>query len=35
LEAAADDLRLSEVRELLREYKRVVEGLRAMGGFDE
>ncbi|KAI0299280.1 hypothetical protein BC826DRAFT_996415 [Russula brevipes] len=35
LEATADDLRLSEVRELLREYKRVVEGLRAMGGFDE
>ena len=35
LEAAADDLRLSEVKELLREYKRVVEGLRAMGGFDE
>jgi len=35
LEAAADDLRLSEVKELLCEYKRVVEGLRAMGGFDE
>ena len=35
LEAVADDLRLSEVRELLREYKRVVEGMRAMGGFDE
>ncbi|KAH9992727.1 hypothetical protein BJV74DRAFT_950918 [Russula compacta] len=35
LEAAADDLRLSEVKELLREYKRVVEGLRAIGGFDE
>ncbi|KAH9066529.1 hypothetical protein EDB87DRAFT_1678405 [Lactarius vividus] len=35
LEAAADDLRLSEVRELLREYKRVVEGLRTMGGFEE
>jgi hypothetical protein len=35
LEAAADDLRLSEVKELLREYKRVVEGLRAVGGFDE
>ena len=35
LEAAADDLRLSEVKELLREYKRVVEGIRAMGGFDE
>jgi hypothetical protein len=35
LEAAADDLRLSEVKELLREYKRVVDGLRAMGGFEE
>jgi hypothetical protein len=35
LEATADDLRLSEVKELLREYKRVVEGMRAMGGFDE
>ncbi|KAH9004555.1 hypothetical protein EDB86DRAFT_1959670 [Lactarius hatsudake] len=35
LEAAADDLRLSEVKELLREYKRVVEGLRTMGGFEE
>jgi hypothetical protein len=35
LEAVADDLRLAEVRELLREYKRVVEGLRAMGGFEE
>ncbi|KAI9464818.1 hypothetical protein F5148DRAFT_999971 [Russula earlei] len=35
LEATADDLRLSEVKELLYEYKRVVEGLRAMGGFDE
>ncbi|KAH9175901.1 hypothetical protein EDB89DRAFT_1942560 [Lactarius sanguifluus] len=34
LEAAADDLRLSEVKELLREYKRVVEGLRTMGGFE-
>ncbi|KAI0313200.1 hypothetical protein OF83DRAFT_1065909 [Amylostereum chailletii] len=35
LECAEDDLRLSEVRELLREYKRVVEAMRAMGGFDE
>jgi hypothetical protein len=35
LEVAADDLRLSEVKELLREYRRVVEGLRAMGGFEE
>jgi hypothetical protein len=35
LEAAADDLRLSEVKELLREYRRVVEGLRAVGGFEE
>jgi hypothetical protein len=35
LEAAADDLKLSEVKELLREYKRIVEGVRAMGGFEE
>ena len=35
LEAAADDLRLSEVKELLQEYRRVVEGLRAVGGFEE
>jgi hypothetical protein len=35
LDVAADDLRLSEVKELLHEYKRVVEGVRAMGGFDE
>lgn len=35
LEAAADDLRLSEVKELLREYKRVVDGMRAVGGFEE
>ncbi|KAI0306035.1 hypothetical protein B0F90DRAFT_1814842 [Multifurca ochricompacta] len=35
LDMVADDFRLSEVRELLREYKRVVEGLRAMGGFEE
>ena len=35
LEAAADDLRLSEVKELLHEYKRVVEGVRVMGAFDE
>jgi len=35
LEATADDLRLIEVRELLREYRRVVEGLRAVGGFEE
>ncbi|EJD48228.1 hypothetical protein AURDEDRAFT_113071 [Auricularia subglabra TFB-10046 SS5] len=29
------DLRLGEVGELLREYRRVVEGLRALGGFRE
>lgn len=35
LDAVADDLRLSEVKELLCEYRRVVEGLRAVGGFEE
>ncbi|KAI0045809.1 hypothetical protein FA95DRAFT_1607404 [Auriscalpium vulgare] len=35
LECTEDDIKVSEVKELLREYKRVVEGMRAMGGFDE
>ncbi|KAF5316222.1 hypothetical protein D9619_006641 [Psilocybe cf. subviscida] len=35
LECSADDLRLSEVSELLREYRRLVEGIRAVDGFDE
>jgi hypothetical protein len=35
LECAEDDIRVSEVRELLREYRRLVEGVRAAGGFDE
>ncbi|KAF8884076.1 hypothetical protein CPB84DRAFT_1850791 [Gymnopilus junonius] len=35
MECTPDDLRLSEVGELLREYRRLVEGVRAAGGFDE
>ncbi|KDQ50153.1 hypothetical protein JAAARDRAFT_42332 [Jaapia argillacea MUCL 33604] len=35
LECTEDDLRVSEVGELLREYKRLVEGVRALGVFDE
>ncbi|KAH9479835.1 Vacuolar protein sorting-associated protein 9A [Psilocybe cubensis] len=35
LECNPDDLRLSEVGELLREYRRLVEGIRTVGGFDE
>ncbi|KAG0701109.1 hypothetical protein DFH29DRAFT_580744 [Suillus ampliporus] len=35
MECTEDDLRVSEVGELLREYRRLVEGVRAMGGFDE
>ncbi|KAH7919350.1 hypothetical protein BV22DRAFT_1123345 [Leucogyrophana mollusca] len=35
VECAEDDIKVSEVGELLREYKRLVEGIRAMGGFDE
>ncbi|RDX50836.1 hypothetical protein OH76DRAFT_1481912 [Lentinus brumalis] len=31
----ADDLKVSEVGELLREYKRLAEAVRAMGGFHE
>jgi len=34
MECTPDDLRLSEVGELLREYRRLVEGIRAVGGFD-
>ncbi|KDR67748.1 hypothetical protein GALMADRAFT_258040 [Galerina marginata CBS 339.88] len=30
-----DDLRLAEVGELLREYRRLVEGVRSVGGFEE
>ena len=35
LECNEEDLRVSEIRDLLREYRRVVEGMRAMGGFQE
>ncbi|KAF8159896.1 hypothetical protein B0H34DRAFT_705261 [Crassisporium funariophilum] len=35
IECTPDDLRLSEVGELLRDYRRLVEGIRAVGGFDE
>ncbi|KAG2136104.1 uncharacterized protein EDB93DRAFT_1254091 [Suillus bovinus] len=35
MECAEDDLRVSEVAELLREYRRLVEGVRALGAFDE
>ncbi|PPR03926.1 hypothetical protein CVT24_008108 [Panaeolus cyanescens] len=34
MECSADDLRLSEIGELLREYRRVVEGVRSVGGFE-
>ena len=34
IECTPDDLRLSEIGELLREYRRLVEGIRAVGGFD-
>ncbi|KAF7329907.1 VPS9 domain-containing protein [Mycena kentingensis (nom. inval.)] len=33
LNCAADDLRLAEVAELLRDYRRLVDGIRAVGGF--
>lgn len=33
LECAADDLKVGEVGELLREYRRLAEAVRAMGGF--
>ncbi|OJA12648.1 hypothetical protein AZE42_07958 [Rhizopogon vesiculosus] len=35
MECAEEDLRVSEVGELLREYRRLVEGIRAIGGFEE
>lgn len=35
LECAEDDLKVSEVGELLREYRRLVEAVRAVGGFDD
>ncbi|KIM38306.1 hypothetical protein M413DRAFT_447811 [Hebeloma cylindrosporum] len=35
IDCAPDDLRLSEVRELLRDYRRLVEGIRAVGGFED
>ncbi|KAJ7076454.1 hypothetical protein B0H15DRAFT_594689 [Mycena belliarum] len=33
MDCAADDLRLAEVAELLRDYRRLVEGIRSVGGF--
>ncbi|KAJ7248176.1 hypothetical protein B0H12DRAFT_1124170 [Mycena haematopus] len=33
LDCAPDDLRLAEVAELLKDYRRLVEGIRAVGGF--
>jgi hypothetical protein len=35
LECQAGDLRISEVAELLQEYRRVVDGMRALNGFEE
>ncbi|KAI0072635.1 hypothetical protein K474DRAFT_1604721 [Panus rudis PR-1116 ss-1] len=35
LECTVDDIKVSEVGELLREYKRLVEAVRAMGGFHD
>ncbi|KAF8963394.1 hypothetical protein BDZ97DRAFT_1820620 [Flammula alnicola] len=35
MECTPDDLRLSEIGELLRDYRRLAEGIRAMGGFEE
>lgn len=35
MECAEDDLKVSEVGELLREYRRLVQGVQAMGAFDE
>ena len=35
LECSQDDLRISEIKDLLEEYRRVVEGMRALGGFQE
>lgn len=35
MECSVDDLRVSEVGDLLMEYRRLAEGLKAIGGFDE
>lgn len=35
MECTPDDLKLSEVGELLRDYRRLVEGISAAGGFAE
>ncbi|EIN09471.1 hypothetical protein PUNSTDRAFT_67044 [Punctularia strigosozonata HHB-11173 SS5] len=35
MQCSAEDLRLSEVSELLQEYKRLVESVRAIGGFED
>jgi len=35
MECTPDDLRLSEVGELLRDYRRLVDEVRAAGGFEE
>ncbi|KIY50238.1 hypothetical protein FISHEDRAFT_71849 [Fistulina hepatica ATCC 64428] len=35
LQCSADDLRLAEVGELLKEYRRLVEGIRSVGGFTD
>ncbi|THH10746.1 hypothetical protein EW145_g1107 [Phellinidium pouzarii] len=35
LECTADDLKMSEIPELLQEYQRLVENVRSMGAFDE
>lgn len=35
MECAEDDLKVSEVGELLREYRRLVQGVQAIGAFDE
>jgi len=35
MECTLDDLKLSEVGELLRDYRRLVEGISVVGGFSE
>lgn len=35
MECTPDDLKLSEIGELLREYRRLVNDVRSVGGFDE
>jgi len=35
LECSADDLKMSEIPHLLAEYRRLVEGVQAVGGFEE